>query len=176
MKKTHRTPLKPGTQIATTESKVQAMAQIEVPNPATQVTPGQRKSPSELRAQVRSASFKYYIHDGVESCRLQLVGELSVAEVPELSGCWSTARTTLAKRKLLLDLQALHKVDDSGRQWIISMVSEGAILLPETFLRDALGSGASSLTPPGRTGVFARLVAFIRGARNLSAPSSTQAQ
>ena len=75
---------------------------------------------------VRSSRFKYYIHDSVEICRLQLIGELSESEVGELKGCWATAKTTLDNRKLIVDVRAVHSIDEAGRDWLDSMVAEGA--------------------------------------------------
>ncbi len=73
-----------------------------------------------------SSRFKYYIHDGIEACRFQLIGELTESEVAELSGCWRTAKTMLGKRKLILDLRGLKTLDEAGSEWVTSMASEGA--------------------------------------------------
>ena len=75
--------------------------------------------------------FKFYIHDSVEACRLQLIGPFTLNEVKELEGCWNTARTTLAKRKLIVDLSALSSIDHEGRKWIAVMIEEGAILIEQ---------------------------------------------
>jgi len=152
------------------------MAQTEGLPPEKQVNPGQKKSATESKATVRSSLFKYYIHDSVESWRIQLLGELSEAEVGELNGCWSTAKTTLANRKLLLDLRNLKKIDESGKRWIISMANEGAVLLPETFLRDELAGHLAYSPDTIRLNFFSRLVGLLRGSRAVPAPSSTQAQ
>jgi hypothetical protein len=116
-------------------------------------------------SRVRSASFKYYIHDGTDACRLELLGELSEADVPELSGCWRTAKTCLGNRKLLLDLRRLKTIDDAGNRWLVSMAAEGASFLPESFLRTGLPTQQPE--PPkknARTGLFGRLLSFLRGA------------
>lgn len=109
-----------------------------------------------------SSSFKYYIHDGIESCRLQLIGELTEANLPDLSGCWRTARTTLGARSLVLDLQNLSRVDDAGKQWLASMSQEGAVYVPEDFLRTSLAdrSGEPKSSSPG---LFGRLIALFSG-------------
>jgi hypothetical protein len=52
------------------------------------------------------SALKYYIHDGTEAFRFQLIGELREADVKELSGCWETAKSTFGSRKLVLDLRA----------------------------------------------------------------------
>ncbi len=136
-----------------------------------QIERDQTGKSTEPKAAVRSSVFKYYIHDSVESCRLQLLGEFSEADVPELSGCWRTAKTTLGSRKLLLDLRKLRAMDDSGRQWIISMANEGALLIPETALRNGLAFDASA-GENVKAGLRTRLLALFRGSRVLS---STQA-
>lgn len=151
------------------------MTQTESRKPEEQAIPGQRKSATESKAPVRSSFFKYYIHDSVDACRLQLIGDLSEAEVPELSGCWATAKTTLASRKVLLDLRKLATVDDLGKQWIISMASEGALLLPESFLRDGLAGHGERPKDGATANFFTRCLSFVRGSRTVPAQSSTPA-
>ncbi len=126
------------------------------------------------QAAVRSSIFKYYIHDSVESCRLQLLGELSEAEVPELTGCWRTAKSTLGSRKLFLDLRNLRALDPAGKRWIISMANDGALLLPETFLRNDLIPASSARETP-KVSFPSRLISFLRASGLLPAQSSTQA-
>jgi hypothetical protein len=79
----------------------------------------------------RSSSFKYYIHDSVAALRLQLIGDLTASEVTELNGTWETAKTTLCRRKLVLDLYRLHSADDEGTRWLAKMKAAGAICEPE---------------------------------------------
>lgn len=110
----------------------------------------------------RSSAFKYYIHDSVEACRLELIGEFTEAEVNELSGCWRTARTILGNRKLVLDLRGLRAVDDAAKQWLAGMAQEGAIYVPESFLRNALADHTSDPKTPRLT-FFGRLIAALRG-------------
>ncbi len=117
-------------------------------------------------ASTRSASFKYYIHDGVDSCRLQLLGELTEAQVVDLDGCWRTARTTLGKRQLVLDVRALARVDESGKQWLAAMAVEGACFQPESYLRGAIASDTPLAKPPqnpNRLTLWGRIVAWFRG-------------
>jgi ABC-type transporter Mla MlaB component len=117
-------------------------------------------------SRVRSSSFKYYIHDGTDACRLQLLGELTEADVPELSGCWRTAKTCLGNRKLLLDVRGLKSIDDAGSEWLVSMAAEGASFVPESFLRTGLPAHAPE--PPKNNagnGLVSRVLSFLRGAR-----------
>jgi len=79
----------------------------------------------------RSSSFKYYIHDSVAAFRLQLIGDLTAWDVTELNGTWETARTTLGRRKLVLDLSRLHSADEEGNQWLAKMKAVGAVFRPE---------------------------------------------
>ncbi|MBV8866396.1 MAG: hypothetical protein JO210_13465 [Acidobacteriaceae bacterium] len=115
----------------------------------------------------RSSYFRYYIHDGTASCRLQLLGELTEAEVPDLNGCWRTAKTTLGSRRLVLDLHALKSVDEAGKQWLAGMAQEGATCSPEGYLRDIVAgkhtAGVEAAAPPARPGVFGRIVNLFRG-------------
>lgn len=117
---------------------------------------------------LQSSSFRYYIHDAVDSFRLQLIGELTEAEVPELNGCWRTAKPTIGARKVLLDLHALRTVDESGKQWLAGMAQEGAVYSPEGYLRDLVagkhsgGTETRVATPKG--GLASRVLAYLRGA------------
>jgi hypothetical protein len=113
---------------------------------------------------VRSSSFKYYIHDSSDAFRLELQGEFTEAEVTELSGCWNTARSSVGKRNLILDLQKLRRVDDAAKRWIAEMAQEGAIYLPESFLRDALADHTPEPKTP-KPGIWGKLLAIFRGAR-----------
>jgi hypothetical protein len=118
------------------------------------------KQNSETRSAVRSAQFKYYIHDGVDCCRLQLIGDFTASELPDLAGCWDTVKTTLAARKLVLDLTGLRRADDDAKSWLIRMAAEGAILRPENYLRD--GFALESSEPRPRVTVFSRLMSVFR--------------
>ncbi len=115
---------------------------------------------------VRSQSFRYYIHDAVASCRLQLIGELTEAEVEELSGCWRTAKTTLGGRPLILDLHALRNVDEAGKQWLAGMAQEGARCSPEGYLRDLVAgkhmAGEDSPVAAPKQGFLSRVLGFLK--------------
>lgn len=162
----------PATHEAGEESE-QLMAENSTVNTGRTGAEGIRQpaGPSQL---VRSSQFKYYIHDGIECCRLQLIGELNDLDVAELTGCWNTARTTLGSRRLELDVTALRKTDDAGHEWLLAMVREGAVTKPESYFRDRL-AGRTPLAPTdagaGRTG---RLGSWLRGGRDLEVPGSTR--
>ena len=131
----------------------------------------------DAKSRVRSSVFKYYIHDSVEKLRFQLLGELSEYNVPELDGCWNTAKTTLNNRKLIIDLRLLKNTDESGKEWLLSMANEGATYLPESYFRTGL-SGQSSSPNSGthrKIGFLTRLVFIFRPSRALPAESSTPA-
>lgn len=123
-------------------------------------------------------SFKYYIHDSTGEFRLELLGELTETDVPELSGCWHTAKSTVADRKLILDLRSLKAVDEAGRQWLASMSTEGACYVPQSFFETCLAGHNQSSEDgrPGRNAGFLRkLVSLFRGLR-VTPESSTPAQ
>jgi hypothetical protein len=105
---------------------------------------------------VQSRAFKFYLHDSVEACRLQLLGPLSSRELKELSGCWSTAKTTLKARKLILDVSAVSSFDDDARKWIAMMVAEGALLIE---------AKEKPPTRPSQNGILRRVVSSLLGAR-----------
>lgn len=129
----------------------------------------------------RSSRLKYYIHDGIDACRLQLLGELTVPDVAELSGCWHTAKVTLGRRKLILDLRGLKTLDEAGKIWIMSMAAEGAeCVLCELFQNGIYVPAGFSYAAPAenirKPGPFRALAGIFRGLRASSEESSTQAQ
>ena len=138
--------------------------------------------PSMARStiRVRPSPFKYYIHDSIGVLRLKLIGELTQADLAELNGCWRTAKTTLGKRKFVLDLEALRTVDEPGKQWLAAMSAEGACYLPENYLVTCIaGQHASedeAAEPLQKPGFFRRLALFFRGERVSAPRSPTQAQ
>lgn len=83
------------------------------------------------------SALKYYLHDGAKSFRIQLLGDLSEADVPELAGCWRTARSSVLGRQLIIDARKLEGLDEAGRNWLQEMIAEGAII------EDRLGSSPS---------------------------------
>jgi|SRR5947209_4254437 len=121
-----------------------------------------RPHPRHSADQLRASSFKYYIHDVTGSCRLQLIGQLTEANLPELSGCWGTARTIVGNRKLILDLTGLRSVDDAGKQWLASMSQEGAIYVPEDFLRTSLADRSPEAQRPNQS-LFGKLISLLGG-------------
>ena len=112
--------------------------------------------------------FKYYIHDSVTECRLQLLGDLTRAQVTELSGCWETARTTLGDRRLALDVRRLKSADAEGKRWLEQMEKEGAVFMPETFLRETqtpTGKSTSETVAAVKLSLLGRVLGtFGRGA------------
>lgn len=147
-------------------------------NPISGTVPaltGPKSRPAGSAILVRSSSFKYYIHDGIECCRLQLIGDLSDLDVADLTGCWNTARTTLGRRKLILDLTALTKTDESGHEWLLSMVREGATSLPESYFRDHLAGRdqhiAAAEGSSASLSKLMRLVNLLRGSREVEVES-----
>lgn len=117
---------------------------------------------------LRSSSLKYYIHDGIDACRFQLLGELTEMDVPELRGCWRTAKTMLGKRKLILDLRGLKRMDGAGATWVTTMVAEGAECLAPV-------SDAESVNGPGKRKRLGKVLGILRVFR-VPFQSSTQAR
>lgn len=87
------------------------------------------------------SALKYYLHDGAKSFRIQLLGALTEDDIPELAGCWRTARSSVLGRQLIIDSRKLDRMDEAGRNWLQEMVDEGAIV------EDQLGS---SIAIPAR--------------------------
>lgn len=95
----------------------------------------------------RTSLLKFYIHDSAAYFRLELIGELTEMDVPELAGCWCTAKSSVAGRKLALDVRHLNAVDEAGQQWLSSMVREGAC-----YITAKNRSGAFRMCPDWRPG------------------------
>lgn len=74
------------------------------------------------------SALKYYLHDGSKAFRIQLIGTLSESHIPELSGCWQTARSSVTGRAIVVDSAGLKSLDDAGRTWLEEMIAEGAII------------------------------------------------
>jgi hypothetical protein len=128
-----------------------------------------QSSVAPTASRVRPSSFKYYIHDSIGVLRLKLIGELAQGDIAELNGCWRTAKTTLGKRKLVLDLESLRTVDEAGKQWLASMSAEGACYVPENYLVTCIaGQHAAEAEPstvPQKQGLWKKLTGLLRGER-----------
>lgn len=134
---------------------------------------------NSLMARVRSSSFKYYIHDSCAELRIKLIGELTHADLAELNGCWRTAKTTLANRKLVLDLRSVKFIDAPAREWLAAMLDEGACYLPEDFLATCVPGHhrphAEADSRSRKPGLFNRLAGLFRGTSGPAESSTTQA-
>jgi hypothetical protein len=95
----------------------------------------------------RTPLLKFYIHDSAAYFRIELIGELTEIDIVELAGCWRTAKSSIAGRKLALDVRHLKAVDEAGRQWLSSMVREGAC-----YITGKNRSGAYLICPDWRPG------------------------
>lgn len=61
---------------------------------------------------------RYYIHDHVRIFRLQLLGSLTAGDIGELDGCWNTAQSSVAGRRIQVDICGLLAADEAGRDWL----------------------------------------------------------
>jgi len=139
-----------------------------LPDPMSEKT----ETPSLTKGRARPSQLKYYIHDNADAFRFQLTGELTELDLPELNGCWRTAKTILGNRRLILDVSGLTAVDEMGNGWLALMVAGGAVCVPEAF-------GARKASPveqrKSRGNVFTRLFSGFRSSRVVPAGSSTPA-
>ena len=144
------------------------MAESKTQNPPAR-TPCSEPSASPGGKAPARQPCKYYIHDSATALRLQLFGDFTETEVPELTGCWDTAKTTLGQRKLIVDIRGLRSADDAGKKWLFEMAAEGADFLPETYLRDGIKAEAISEPAKVRPGWFIRVLSLVRGSRAVQA-------
>jgi hypothetical protein len=123
------------------------------------------------------SALKYYIHDGTDAFRFQLIGEMREADVKELSGCWETAKSIFGSRKLVLDLKGLRSTDENGKEWLLAMVREGAVCVPESYFRANLAEQAASSAAGSAkaSGILSKLASGLRDDREMPAGSPTQA-
>ena len=70
-----------------------------------------------------------YLHDGPESLRIQLIGELAGPDVVTVEGTWVTARSTARHRKVIFDLCGLRGADSVGRGFLKKVAATGAAFL-----------------------------------------------
>lgn len=117
---------------------------------------------------------RYYVHDSVQGLRFQLIGIFGETDIAELAGCWSTARTILGTRQLVIDLRALQSTDEAGRQWLLSLANDGAQYLPDSYFRSGLAPHKPGGVPR-KIGLFSRMLSVFRG-RPVAVESSTRAQ
>ena len=133
-------------------------------------------SPRRISSFANARQLRYYIHDGIRVCRLQLIGELTENDLFDLDGCWGTVKTTLGSRDFVLDLHALRSVDEAGKQWLAGMAQEGAVCSPEGYLRDLVagkhtaGTNADSAVV-SKPGLFQRIIGFFRGGVGFKRPN-----
>ena len=118
---------------------------------------------------IRSALFKYYIHDGIRECRLEFIGKLEERDLIEIGACLRTLEGSLNGRPLVLDLRRLDSADSTVSCWLTTMRTEGASCLtnsrvsnvkkarPQNEL-DVLSRRFINTT----LSVLARLVGFLR--------------
>lgn len=164
----HRSVISNPTTMSMGESKNQALE-----------TTSTRSIPRHSTTQVRSSLFKYYIHDGTDACRFQLLGELTEADIADLEGCWRTAKTTLGNRKLVLDLRSLRCADAAGKEWVTFMVAEGASCLALSYSKGGAPLIPSPDAVPAENAPpatrFGKLIALLRAFGLTSPESPTQA-
>ena len=68
------------------------------------------------------------IHDSAVELRFHLEGRVAGAWVRELALCWETARSTIAGRRVVVDLEDVGFVDADGEQLLAAMHRQGAKL------------------------------------------------
>jgi hypothetical protein len=99
---------------------------------------------------VTTGSFRYYLHDNSDAFRLQFIGQITSSALAELDGCWRTARSSVAGRKVCLDLRELKAADETARLWLKAFVTkESAECLVGTagfskLLRNELGGACQT--------------------------------
>ena len=108
----------------------------------------------------------FYIHDGTQALTLQVIGELSGGEAKELEQTWLTARSTLAGRKLFVDLSGVTDVDGDGQAVLGRLAGQGAMFISASAWTDSLAEQVSQRTPEllpaPRLSLWSRLICCWR--------------
>jgi hypothetical protein len=154
--------------MAATNQKTSLMAEVLSPNVEDRTKRGAESVANRPSSLSRSLHFKYYIHDSVSTLRFQLIGDLRAANVLELNGSWDTARTTLAGRRFLLDLNQLYSTDDDGQAWLSKMRHAGAEFLPADYMESASSRAARRIpeqTAEVNLSLLGRVMGLLRGER-----------
>ena len=110
----------------------------------------------------QASSFKYYIHDSVNTCRLELLGELHESDLTELNGCWQTIKTTLRNRQLVLDLRRLDSTDTASSRWLMGMANEVATYQPASYFGGL--EQPNEANEKGKLNPFTRVLGLLRSA------------
>jgi hypothetical protein len=92
-----------------------------------------------------------YLHDSSEMFCFVLRGDLAGVFVRELESAWTTARSILGARNLIVDISGLTDTDESGRELLNRLHQSGARLIREKPARNAKP-------------VYRRLHTFLRAA------------
>jgi ABC-type transporter Mla MlaB component len=122
----------------------------------------------------------YYIHDHSHSFRLELFGALAEGEIADLDGCWRTAESSVAGRKVRIDLRGVSVIDSAGRQWLANMARiEGAefVISPEmsSELPDSVVRLTETATKALSSSWDSRIRALFRSVSGASAPAKQEA-
>ena len=105
-----------------------------------------------------------YLHDSIRTFQFVLRGELVGSHVLDLEHAWTTAKSVLAGKQLVVDVSGLTDADESGVNLLFRMRESGARLttaLPpksEEFLR-SLGL---SVAAPGGKRRWSKYLRFLR--------------
>lgn len=123
---------------------------------------------------------RYYIHDHAGMFRLQLLGALTLRDLPELQGCWKTAESSISGRSIQIDMRLLTTVDEAGEEWLASMSQISRVTFVASSQSAALVPTGSHLnvesSEPGRIGAqLQKLIAAVRAGAAASQGGQTQA-
>ena len=71
----------------------------------------------------------YHIHDGSDTFRFQLSGDLAGVGVREVEQTWRTASSVIGDRGLVVDVSSVTSVDPSGRELLSRWQESGARII-----------------------------------------------
>lgn len=107
----------------------------------------------------------YYLHDGADALRIEIVGNLSGAGVCSIEHAWRTANSVLASRDIVIGLTAAAEADDDGRRLLLTWHRSGARIIARSVDSRTLAEsivGPPVAMPPASSGWRQRFSDLLR--------------
>jgi len=105
-----------------------------------------------------------YLHDSAAMLRFVLRGDLTRCRAPELEHAWTTAKSVLNGRDLVIDVSGITNADEFGVELLLRMRDSGARLtarLPPAS-EEILRSLGVPVAAPGGDPFRTRVLRFLR--------------
>jgi hypothetical protein len=136
---------------------------------------------------MKPPSFSYYMHDGPNTFSIELAGALAAEGAKELEQDWLSATAVIGKKKLVVDLSFVTKIDPEGVELLLRWRRNGATIVANTpeshkLAESVMGRPVRThariayTSQPFRSGLSFRDVLVIIGLLVLLIPGRASAQ